>query len=388
MNSVRISVINTMIKASVFVLLLSFASCSSSPSATITAENEPNENMITLTKEQFTTSEMKLGPAIDTLFDKLIQTTGYIEIPSQNSSQTGSIFGGKIAAIHVTLGQRVEKGQALVSVENTEFLMIQQDYLETSSRSTQLQQDYDRQKNLAVDNIASQKELQRAQSELTSSLVKLNALKQKLLLLQIDPSKLTTDLLSARISLKAPFSGKVSQIYVSLGQWITAENPAVEVINPDVLQANMRVFEKDITYLEKGQKVYFKMNDRPDVRFEGAISQISPQIDMEKRSSEVIATVKDSEQTLLRPGMFVNIDIVVGGTAVTCLPNEAITEADERYYVVYKQGENANELLFERLEVKPGRSMHGLTEIQFVTTPPANAIYIYNKVFQLIQSQE
>ena len=161
MNSVRISVINTMIKASVFVLLLSFASCSSSPSATITAENEPNENIITLTKEQFATSEMKLGPAIDTLFDKLIQTTGYIEIPSQNSSQTGSIFGGKIAAIHVTLGQRVEKGQALVSVENTEFLMIQQDYLETSSRTTQLQQDYDRQKNLAADNIASQKELQR-----------------------------------------------------------------------------------------------------------------------------------------------------------------------------------------------------------------------------------
>lgn len=144
----------------IFALLLNLLSCSSP--ADYSGQEEPvaeetMEDVYTLTTSQFKSSGMALGTFDSSSFHQIIKAIGKFDVPPENNAAVSSYFPGTIKDIRLLPGEQVRKGQKLFTLENPDFVQIQQDYLEAMGQLTYLKSDYERQKNLVQDKVTSQK---------------------------------------------------------------------------------------------------------------------------------------------------------------------------------------------------------------------------------------
>lgn len=384
----RKKIIRSTIKPLLLLVLLQVVfSCGTSNSNQEAEAVAEDQNVVFLEKKQFEAAKMELIAPLDTLFQERVAATGIVDVPRQNRMKIGSFFGGKVSEIFVHNGSKVNKGERLLSIENPEFLAIQQSYIEASVRATQLEQNYKRQEELASQNISSAKELQNAKAEYLSAMAMQTALKEKILLLQLNPEEVMEGRLTAKIVLKAPFAGAVTALQVNRGQWITDEMTALELINSSQLLLSIEVFEKNFTRLQTGQSVYFRILENNLQEYQAVIRYFSSEVDPIKRSVEVLAEISPVPEGL-RAGMFVNVEIAINEFQVTALPEDAISENDGRFYALLLDQENAEGYRFKKTEVLPGQALFGLRAVRFVEPLPPSSRFLSTGVFQLVQPEE
>ncbi len=62
-----------------------------------------------------------------------------IDVPPENRAVINATMGGYIKTTPLLIGDNVRKGQALVTIENPEFVRLQQEYMEVNEQLTYLQ---------------------------------------------------------------------------------------------------------------------------------------------------------------------------------------------------------------------------------------------------------
>ena len=148
-------IINSLLFLGILALI---GSCNTSEKR---VEEEVIEDKITsiieITKEQFENSKMEIGSVSIQNFNESIKTNGLIDVPPANRAIVSSVMGGYIKKIPMLIGDDVKKGQLLFTIENPDFIEIQQNYLKISEELGYLQSEYERQKTLFDEKIISQK---------------------------------------------------------------------------------------------------------------------------------------------------------------------------------------------------------------------------------------
>ncbi|KAB2867950.1 MAG: efflux RND transporter periplasmic adaptor subunit [Bacteroidales bacterium] len=175
---------------------------------------------------------------------------------------------GHIKKIHVTKGQRVAKGDLIVSL-NTSIL-------ENSIAEVKLGLDlatkvFDKQKALWEQNIGSEIQYLEAKNNkerLEYSLKTLQA--------QLDMSLV-----------KAPFSGIVDDIYSKEGELASTSAPLVYLVNLDKLKIEADVTENILTKIHVGDMVTIKFPTYSDIVLNAPIKRIGNAIDQKTRTIKV-----------------------------------------------------------------------------------------------------
>ncbi|MCK4562675.1 MAG: efflux RND transporter periplasmic adaptor subunit, partial [Flavobacteriaceae bacterium] len=152
---------NTLIKyiVSIFISLLA-VSCGKSDNQAEKINTSANQdrsivsNEIIVSKAQFESENMKLANLQEVSFPTHIKTTGTIDVPPNSKAIISAQIGGYIKSTPLLIGDRVKKGQALVTIENLDFIQMQQEYLETSEQLTYLKSEYERQEELFAEKIS------------------------------------------------------------------------------------------------------------------------------------------------------------------------------------------------------------------------------------------
>ena len=85
-----------------------------------------------VTKQQFENEKMHFGTIKEHDFNAIIKASGMIDVPSHSQSKVSTFVGGYVTKTLLLIGDKVKKGEFLVSLENPEFVEIQQQYLEWS----------------------------------------------------------------------------------------------------------------------------------------------------------------------------------------------------------------------------------------------------------------
>jgi cobalt-zinc-cadmium efflux system membrane fusion protein len=367
-------------------MLFLFNSCMNEGTNKADGDTEiPVENKITISRKQFVEANMEIGGLCDTTFSRFITSNGYIGVPVSNKVTIGSFMGGNVSAIMVQIGQRVNKGQVLIKIQNAEFIELQRDYLESKAEFLNVKTVYERLKNLAGDNISSQKELQQAEMDYSVTGTRTKALEEKLRLIHIDPNSLDVGEIKSEYSLYAPINGFVSNIYVNPGAWLNAEFPTMDLINTDDLFLHLEVFEKDITKIREGMKVKGSLLDSGSNDLEATIETIGKQIDPLKRTIGVVARINNAEKFQLVYGMFVGAKIMYENYQVVSLPEDAVVDVDNKNYVILIKEESGDVVIAEQIEVKVGETVNGLTEIIQNQEFTKNSKFIIKGGFQLLQ---
>ncbi|MFH1727855.1 MAG: efflux RND transporter periplasmic adaptor subunit [Pseudomonadota bacterium] len=99
-------------------------------------------------------------------------------------------------------------------------------------------------------------------------------------------------------------SGQIIYKQLSLGEILTPDKVIYKIANLNDVWANFNVFEKDLNYIKKGQKILIRSNDNQKERM-GIISYISPYLDKKNRTA-IAKVVLDNKDHIWKPAIFVN----------------------------------------------------------------------------------
>src|SRR5690554_6488055 len=121
------------------------------------SDTEAHDDIIHVSKAQFDSAKMSFGNVTEKDFAQTVHTNGVIDVPPQSKAVISAFSGGYIKNTPLLIGDKVTKGQRLVTLENPEFITMQQSYLETAEQLSYLKSEYERHKTMLEENITSQK---------------------------------------------------------------------------------------------------------------------------------------------------------------------------------------------------------------------------------------
>jgi membrane fusion protein (multidrug efflux system) len=111
-------------------------------------------------------------------------------------------------------------------------------------------------------------------------------------------------------TIRAPFTGSLGMRQVSLGAYLKDGDAIVQIRQLDPLYLDFDLPQQEVARLRLKQHVAFSAAGLSG-EFKGAVTTIDQALDANSRSVHVQATVANP-QLLLKPGMFVNVRLVVG----------------------------------------------------------------------------
>ena len=375
-----------------FLLLfaLTFLSCGNSSEKDETT-TEPStaqsskKGDITVTKSQFDQSYMRLGKMSEQSFPDIVEATGMIDVPPQNRAVISAFSGGYIKNTPLLIGDKVKKGQPLVTLENPDFIQMQQEYLENKEQLTYLKSEYDRQQTMLEENITSQKKFLSAESEYKRALAMTNGLRKKLQLLNININKVEAGDFTSVVTVFSPISGTISDVLVSTGAYVSPADEIMQIIDTDHIHLELSVFEKDIMRVKEEQPLEFQIPESSSQSYKGEVHLVGNSINEKTRTIKVHGhPVKDESTPEFSVGMFVEAQIITGEVEQMALPDEAVVSVDDTSYVLVLNSQDEKGYYFDQKEVKTGASYNGLTVIENFADFDKDAQFLIKGGFSLI----
>ncbi|WP_416442394.1 efflux RND transporter periplasmic adaptor subunit [Leeuwenhoekiella sp. A16] len=375
-----------------FLLLfaLTFLSCGNSSEKDETT-TEPTTSQsskkgdITVTKPQFDQSYMQLGKMSEHTFPDIVEATGMIDVPPQNRAVISAFSGGYIKNTPLLIGDKVKKGQPLVTLENPDFIQMQQDYLENKEQLTYLKSEYDRQQTMLDENITSQKKFLSSESDYKRALAMTNGLRRKLQLLNINVNRVEAGDITSVVTVFSPISGTISEVMVSTGAYVSPADEIMQIIDTDHIHLELSVFEKDIMPVKEEQPLEFQIPESSPQSYKGEVHLVGKSINEKTRTIKVHGhPVKDESTPEFSVGMFVEAQIITGEVEQMALPNEAVVSVDDTSYVLVLNSQDVNGYHFDQKEVKTGASYNGLTVIENFADFDKDSQFLIKGAFTLI----
>ena len=335
---------------SLVILLLVIGSCGRSGKETISGDSADgvNESLIHVTAEQFSKNQMEVGQPIKHLFRKKVQVNGVIDVPPQNRAVVSIPLGGYITHTTLLVGDQVKRGQVIATLENPEFLVLQQNYLETKEQLPYLKAEYERHQQLYKENITSQKNYLKAEADYRKAMASYEGLRQQLGLLHIPVKEVEAGRMSPTTHIYAPIDGSISKMNITKGAYVSPATEVVEIINTDHIHLELAVFEKDVIYLKEGQEIFFQIPEATEISFQGKVYRIGSAID-ENRRVLVHGHIDRPEDFRFIKGMFVEAWIVTDTVRRMALPEDAVVASGNAYYALKLKEEKDGDFWFEAM---------------------------------------
>jgi len=336
--------------------LLVLVSCGGKNDEATSIVDSVAANRILLTSAQYKAANIALGRIEQMPVTKSITINGMLDVPPQNLVTISAPMGGFIKSTKLLQGMKVRKGEVLVTLENQEYIQLQQDYLDNASKLEFLESEYSRQTELATENVNSKKALQLAKSQYESAKALVNGLEAKLAMINISTESLKKGKISSSINLYSPIDGFVTQVNVNIGQFVNASDAMFNIVNLDHVHAELQVYEKDITKIRLGQKVSLQLPGEKVIRL-ASVFLVGKEINAD-RTVRVHCHLETEDAGLL-PGMFITAQIETSSEIVDVVSTRALVNFEGTNFVFVPDGENQ----FNSVPVQIGNSVGEFTEI-------------------------
>ena len=327
-------------------------------------------DVIKLTPAQAKNAGILLGAPEQREIHSTLKVSGVIDVPPQNIVSVCMPLGGYLKTTNMIPGTKVARGTVLATMEDQQYIQVQQDYLTAKSRLQYLEAEYGRQQKLNETKASSDKQYQQSLSDFESQKILLKSLSEKLLLIGVNPDHLTEKTISRTVNIYSSINGFVSKVNVNIGKYVNPTDILFELVNPDDLHLTLTVFENDVLSIMEGQKISCYTNLHPDKKYGATVHLVTPNIGKD-RATEVHCHMDQNYKDLL-PGMFMNADLELHKTNVLSIPEDAIVKSNNENYIFVEVGDNTYKLQ----QVEIGMAYNGYVELK--STPPTAKIVLKN----------
>jgi len=312
---------------------------------------------VSLTDAQYKNANIQTGKLEKREISTTLKLNGKIDVPPQNMVSVSTPFGGFLKSTKLLPGMHVKKGEIIASMEDQQYIQLQQDYLMAKAKLSYAENEFNRQKELNQSKASSDKVFQQTEMDFKTQRITLSALAEKLKLININPESLNEASLSRSVNIYSSIDGFVSKVNVNIGKYVNPSDILFELINPSDIHLNLNVFEKDLDKLYIGQKLVAFNNNETDKKYPCEIILISQDLS-QVRSADVHCHFEDYDKTLL-PGMYMNAEVEIKLKNVLSINDDAIVSYEGKDYVFVEKGNRQ----FEIVEVKKGGTENNFSEI-------------------------
>jgi membrane fusion protein (multidrug efflux system) len=235
-------------------------------------------------------------------------------------------------------GQHVDEGKLLVELEDREIragLAVAEAAL-SESRSI----------------------YKRSESLVGTAAISASSLEQLRAAMQVDEAQV--EAARARLEntvIRAPFAGRVGLRRISPGSFVDTSTVVTTLDDTETIKLDFTIPETFLTVVNDGMKIVARSLVYPDRAFAGAVDSIDTRLDPVARSVQVRAILPNPDG-LLKPGMFLTVNLHRDRGDVLVVPEEAIVPESEQQFVY----EVLDGKAFKR-RVTLGRRVPGLVEI-------------------------
>ena len=292
-----------------------------------------------------------------------------------NSTTLVARVQGFIEGIKYNDGDTVKTGQTLFVIEQKPYqLALEQAQagLASAEASTkQTKADYERQKDLAAKNIASQATLDSATASYDAAVAK-----QKQSQVDIDQAQLNLDY----TEVKAPFDGIVTARQVSLGQLVGAGSPTTlaTIVQLEPIYVNFYVSEADVQSIRSNMKmrgitaeelrkipVEVGLQSETGYPHKGTLDYAAPTL-TSATGTLLVRAILSNENRALLPGYFVRVRVPRAKTNDALLVPDRVVGSDQagRYVLVANKDD-----VVEQRKVKLGQQVGDLRVIESGLSP-------------------
>ncbi|TAH39921.1 MAG: efflux RND transporter periplasmic adaptor subunit [Bacteroidetes bacterium] len=347
-----------MYKVLYIAILIFLSACSSEPDTSnpVSGATE-TENIVVLSEAQNKSAGIKFSTIEQRSISSILKVNGIIDVPPQNMVSVSMPLGGYLKTTKLLPGMHIAKGEVIATMEDQLYIQLQQEYLTAKSKLQFAEAEYERQKELNQTKASSDKVYQQALMEYKNHKIALSALTEKLKLINITPENLTESNLSKNINIYSSIDGFVSKVNVNIGKYVNPSDILFELVNPDDIHLNMKVYEKDLGKLSVGQKLVAYTNDQPELRHPCEIILISKNVNND-RSIEVHCHFMDYDKALI-PGMYMNAEVEILSKNTYSIQEDAVVNFEAKKFLFVQIADKK----FEMIPVETGTSEGGFTEI-------------------------
>jgi cobalt-zinc-cadmium efflux system membrane fusion protein len=413
-NLIINTISNTKIKTTFLLLASCFlflTSCVEKKTEEAGHEEEKSENEVALTALQFRTVGVETGYVENRNLNLVIKANGYTTVPPQNMANISTLIGGTVKDILVLEGTFVNKGKVLATIQNLEVVEMQEDYNSAIANIEYLQLEYNRQKTLSDEDVNPRKVLQEVKAKLAVERARAKSAKNKLQALNMSTNG------SSLVPIVSPISGYVGKISIAKGAFAETGITLFEVVDNSQMHLDLNVYEKDLGSISVGQTIDFILTNQGNKSIKGKIFGINKSFSNESKTVAVHAKIDPADSKDLISGMYVSANINITNTTVPALPKDAVVKNGDKYFVYiqevheekatakkaeiqeHKEGvahsekasgeeEVHDEIHFKAIEVIPGTTDLGYTEVKFVEAIPADAKIVIKGAFYLLSAMK
>ena len=240
-----------------------------------------------------------------------------------------------VTEVHVTSGEVVREGQVLVNLEARQFReqlnqakaslrITQADARQAEARLRELRLQFERTEALAQKDLVSDLDLETQRAQMDAAAASYERTQA-----QVDQAMATIqerEAALARTVIRAPISGRVGQREAEVGMRVNGNTRLFTIGNLDNVRVEASLTESMLSYVAEGQSTRISSEVIGDTAIVTPLSRISPFL--EATSFSTVAEIDvPNPGGLLKPGMFVSVDVFYGESQqATVVPNSALYE--------------------------------------------------------------
>lgn len=296
-----------------------------------------------------------------------ISLTGEVSFDDRRVAHVSTLTEGIIKKVHITLGDKVKRGQALIQIESVAIGEAEADYLETQGLLRLAERSHQRMSTLHDQGISSDKEALIAEQEFEAAKIRNDAALGKLTRLGMNPQTaraITSTSARGRLVLHAPVDGTVLAMHAVAGEVAHSETSLITLGDNSSMWVWADLYDRNIALVTREQNkaplsAGVSVKAFPGESFGGRVDFVSPSMSESSRTVKVRIAVPNPDGRLLA-GMFAGVDLFIPAQQeVLAIPSKSILEDEGRTFVfIHFQGD-----YYVRRPITVGRAFAGLSEI-------------------------
>ena len=264
-------------------------------------------------------------------FEAEFRTVGTVRPVSGKYAEIAPPFAGRIVKSFVRLGQKINADAPIFEISSSDFYEAAKSYFAAQSANEVAQRNYNRQKELAANGVASQRDLDEAQSEALIAKQEFEQAKASLQMFNVDVASFQ---MGQPLKVVSPIAGEVVKQNITIGGFVKEDaEPLAVVADLSHVWVDALVKEKYFGAIKQGDRVEIYTDAHPDKIIWGNIYYIGEILDEETRSLEVIVECNNADREL-KLGMFCRADFLSAPTKEIILPATAVMQEQYNAFVM------------------------------------------------------
>jgi len=292
-------------------------------------ETDPSAISMSATAMQLTNIQTAIVGSAEPV--KSIRLDGKVQEDERLVFSQSSHIPGRIEELMVNFtGDYVQKGQVIASVYSPDLVTAQEELLEAQK-------------------------IKATQAQL------FEAAREKLRNWKLSNEQIEQILASGKVQetfdVRADVSGYVTKKMVNTGNYIRKGQAVYEIADLSKVWILFDVYESEMSWVKKGDKVSFTVESLPGETFDGTIDYLDPVINPKTRVAQA-RIVKSNPGLKLKPEMFVSgkVEVKLPQTDAVVIPKTAVMWTGKRS-LVYVKSTSDQGVYFQMREVELGPAL-------------------------------